>query len=508
MGFVKASGQELTLDGKPILLRGFGLGGWFLPEGYMWKLYGKCDRPRRMEALIEGLCGEAYAGRFWREYGERYITEGDMELIAKQGFNSVRLPINARHLAQEETLLRIDRLIAWCKKHGLLVILDMHGAPGGQTGTNIDDCEADRPELFENPDYQHELIDLWRMLARRYRNETTVAGYDLLNEPLPEWFSGYNAMVLPLYRQLVQAVREEDQNHLIIVEGVHWATDFSIFEPLQNEPLDDNCMLQFHKYWSNPDRESILPYLQYRERLNMPLFMGEGGENNLEWYTAVFPLYERENISWSFWSYKKMDCSNSPVTFPRPKEWDELIRHLDGEQLLESRRAVEIFDGFLQAIAEPQINPGVFRALKREAPVSIPAEHYDACGAVSQRMPGAEYRMEDGLTILFANGKTGKPNYQRYGGESQPEEENLVVRLLPGDSASYRFLGAREGVVALTAKGSGSLSLRIGIWHEALEIPAGWHALPVPFARPESGECMLAVTCINGEVLLDDIGIQ
>lgn len=508
MGFIKASGRGLTLDGKAILLRGFGLGGWFLPEGYMWKLYGKCDRPRRMESFIEGLCGEAYARSFWHRYGGHYITEWDMDLIAKQGFNSVRLPLNARHLTQEETLDRIDRLIAWCKARGLLVILDMHGAPGGQTGTNIDDSAMDRPELFESDAFQQELITLWRMLARRYQNETAVAGYDLLNEPLPEWFGGYNTLVLPLYRRLTAAVREEDQNHLIIVEGVHWATDFSIFDPLEIEPLDNNCMLQFHKYWSNPDLESIQTYLKYREQLNMPLFMGEGGENNLAWYTAAFPLYERENISWSFWSYKKMDCRNSPVTFLRPDGWDELISHLDGTLQLGGQRAKEILESFLQSIAEPKVNQDVFRALKRDAPITIPAEHYDTCGSVSQRMPGAEYRMEDGLTILFANGKTGKPDYRRYGGEEQPEEENLILRLLPGDSAAYRFHGGREGAIALTAKGPGSLSLKLGLWQETLEVVQGWQKLSVHYSIQAVKESTLSVTCISGVVMLDDIDIQ
>ncbi len=495
------------LDGKPLLLRGFGLGGWLLPEGYMWKLYGKCDRPRRMEALIEGLCGEAYAMHFWQKYFDWYITAWDMEQIKKQGFNSVRLPLNARHLGEEEPLTRIDNLIAWCRKLGLFVILDMHGAPGGQTGTNIDDCENDRPELFEKDAHQQELIDLWRMLARRYKDETAVAGYDLLNEPLPQWFSSHNASVLPLYRRLTQAIREEDNNHMIIVEGVHWATDFSIFEALENEPLDDNCMLQFHKYWSNPDRESITPYLNFREKLNMPLFMGEGGENNLPWYTAVFPLYERENISWSFWSYKKMDCKNSPITFPMPHGWDDLIRHLDGELELSSDHAEQIFDGFLHAIATPQMNHDVFRALRRQPPLTIPAEHYDTCKAVSNRLPGADYRATDGLTIQFLNGKTGEPNYQRYGGEDQPEEENLILRLFTGDSATYRLSGGKDINITLTAKGPGRICLQAGNWQETVVILSEWKKHSLIYGDDSTGSVELSVTCIAGEVLLDDIEI-
>jgi hypothetical protein len=240
----------------------------------------------------------------------------------------------------------------------------------------------------------------------------------------------------------------------------------------------------------------------------MPLFMGEGGENNLAWYTAVFPMYERENISWSFWSYKKMDCKNSPVTFLRPEGWDDLIRQLDGAGQLDRLKAIQIFDNFLHSIAEPKVNRDVFRALSREAPIILPAEHYDECSAISQRILGAEYRLGDGLTILFASGKAGKPNYQRYGGEDQPEEENLILRLLPGDSATYRFHGGKEGVIALTLKGPGCLSLRLGLWQETLQVIKGWQKQQVIYPHEDGGERVLDVTCINGEVMLDDIDIR
>jgi len=59
--YLKADGTKIKASsGENILLRGFGLGGWLLPEGYMWKLFTKCDRPRRMENLIEGLCGKKF----------------------------------------------------------------------------------------------------------------------------------------------------------------------------------------------------------------------------------------------------------------------------------------------------------------------------------------------------------------------------------------------------------------------------------------------------------------
>ena len=368
MSYVHACGRHLERDGLPILLRGFGLGGWLLPEGYMWKLPSPCDRPRRMEALVARLCGEGYAASFWQRYLDTYITQADIAWIAQEGFNCVRLPINARHLSDGTAWPYIDACIAWGRAHGVYVMLDMHGAPGGQTGQNIDDCENDQPELFQNPAHQDALVSLWRQIALRYRDQEMVVGYDLLNEPLPNFFAQYNALLLPLYRRIAAAIREVDPHHMLVLEGLHWATDFSVFEPLRLQPLDDNCLLQFHKYWSPPDVESLRPFIDCAQALGMPLLAGESGENNLDWYAAAFPMYERHGMSWSFWSYKKMACDNSPVTFAMPEGWAHIVQCAAGGALPRDE-AIPIFDAFLANVASATHCPAVIRALTKRAPI-------------------------------------------------------------------------------------------------------------------------------------------
>ncbi len=335
IGFVRAEGSKLVNgEGREILLRGVGFGNWLLPEGYMWKFPKEGDRPRRIERMIEILIGSVKAKRFWELYYERYIAEADIERIAAEGFNSVRVPINARFLLEEGDSLRIkdhhlayiDRLIGWCRDHRLYVILDLHGAPGGQTGTNIDDSVNDHPDLFTDEKNKRLTVELWRKLADRYKDEWIVAGYDLLNEPLPDWFSIYNNQIMPLYKAIVKAIREVDTRHLIILEGVHWATDWSIF----TEKIDDNLMLQFHKYWSNPHTESLRPYLEKRDEWYVPIFMGEGGENSKDWYVAAFQLFEEHGISWNFWPWKKLDTTNSPCSINMPDDWHLLVRYLEG----------------------------------------------------------------------------------------------------------------------------------------------------------------------------------
>jgi endoglucanase len=355
-GFVHAEGTKiLDGSGQELLLRGVGLGNWLLPEGYMWKFKGtNADRPRRIEKLIRNLIGETEADDFWQHFGKNYIREEDVKKIASEGFNSIRVPMNSRHLFSEvngqiildDHIHLIDRFIEWCKKHELYVILDLHGAPGGQTGANIDDCENNYPELFSNEENKIKTIGLWRKLANRYRDEWIIAGYDLLNEPLPQEHSNYFADLLPLYKAITAAIREVDKNHMIILEGAHWATNFSIFTHIK----DYNTVLQGHKYWNNTDAESIKHFLEKRDELNVPIWLGETGENNNEWYRSTFRLLESFNIGWNFWPWKKLDTVNSPYSINPPEDWYKILDYISVGKHPGKEEAKRILNEYLNNI--------------------------------------------------------------------------------------------------------------------------------------------------------------
>jgi len=450
--FVHAQGQKIV-DGKgqEILLRGVGLGSWFLPEGYMWCFPNEGDRPRRMEAMVEALVGKEKAQSFWTTYYSNYIGEKDVEQMAKEGFNSLRLPINARFLMDEVTFAYreehfqiVDRLLDWCEKYGVYVILDLHGALGGQTGTNIDDSPHDHPDLFTNPLYQDMTVELWRTLAGRYKDRSIIAAYDLLNEPLPNWFSKYNQQVMPLYERIVKVIREVEPHHMITLEGVHWATDWSIFP---KDLPDDNLLLQFHKYWNNPDTESISKYLKAREEWNVPIFMGEGGENNKHWYTGAFRLFEDHNISWNFWTWKKMNTTNSPCSIKKPEGWDRLVRYLTHGEDLEASVAQEILWTFLENMKfeNCDYHGAVVRSLFRRPNVTIPAVFYDYQGeGVSHfgsqtRANTPAFRMGDAMEIRFVHEESKKVNFEHGQGQEWKDEEWLCLHLNSGEWVVYSF---------------------------------------------------------------------
>ena len=72
----------------------------------------------------------------------------------------------------------LDDNIAWAKSHGVYLILNMHVPPGGFQSLGNGKALWDRPEL------QDRLIALWTAIARHCKGEPTIAGYDLLNEPV------------------------------------------------------------------------------------------------------------------------------------------------------------------------------------------------------------------------------------------------------------------------------------------------------------------------------------
>ena len=384
--FLHTQGQDIVNEqGDKILLRGVGLGNWLLPEGYMWKFGSEGDRPRRIEKIVSDLIGPDKARRFWTEFRKNYIAEADIQRIAQLGYNSVRPALNARLFVNqanpgaEDGFALLDNLIKWCKANNVYVIIDMHAASGGQTGQNIDDSANDRPELFSQPTNQDDLVQLWSAIAKRYKDEPAVAGYDLLNEPLPARTgaaAAYRAQLEPLYKRITKAIREVDSRHMIIVEGADWANDWSVF----TGPFDKNMVYQFHYYcWDTPTVvKSIQPYLEYRARFNAPVWVGETGEGNNAIHWATTEYFESQSIGWAFWPWKKMETRNTPYSIKAPADWDAISAYSRGGEKPSAEVAQRALDELLINIRLENCVyfPDVVNSMMRRVPVRIEAENF------------------------------------------------------------------------------------------------------------------------------------
>lgn len=175
--------------------------------------------------------------------------EADFARVAELGMNLVRFYLNydlfeddaEPYAYRDSGWAWLDANVAWAKRHGVYLILNMHVPQGGFQSIGAGDA------LWTEPENQERLIALWRAIAERYRDEPTIAGYDLLNEPRPplakqQW--------IELATRIGSAIRAVDPDHLLVVErlnsiGEDWSSD----EDMNFFVVpDENVLYEFHFY--------------------------------------------------------------------------------------------------------------------------------------------------------------------------------------------------------------------------------------------------------------------
>lgn len=300
------------------------------------------------------------------EHFNTFITEADVAAIAAMGLDHVRLPVDYNWIEDEEGapieagLKHIDDCVAWCEKHGLNLLLDLHKA-FGYTFDPLD-VDADREIFFHDAALQARFIALWRRLAKRYGSHAGVA-FDLLNEVIsPNVAEPWNDIV----DRTVAAIREDAPNTWIVVGGVCYNNVRSV--PLLAPPRDGRVVYNFHcyepmvfthqkaywvegmpadldvKYPDDLDHYKALseqlsfdlagaiagydvnslgvdffealfaPAVEAAERNDAPLYCGEYGvidqappEDAVRWHEDIHAAFTRHGIGRALWNYKNKD---------------------------------------------------------------------------------------------------------------------------------------------------------------------------------------------------------
>lgn len=319
---VGADGFIYNGMGDEVVLRGINLGGWLIQETWMCPVVGsECNLDSINLLKSRGFTDEQIRTLF-QSYADNYITEKDIENIAKMNMNCIRLPFWYRNFMDDDLnfytedpddnpgFQLIDRLVGWAEKYRLYVILDLHGAPGGQS-TNHCCGTLNQNELYTDEANLDAMERLWEAIATRYKDSGTVAAYDVMNEPMNNdtslengWAAGsetaltYTHMV---YDRMYKAIRSIDPNHMISVEGI-WSGD-CLPDPAKYGW--ENMLYQMHLYDSTADMIDyrVGELVALREKYGVAIYVGEFN-NGDELYTYALELYAEHNISRTAWTYK------------------------------------------------------------------------------------------------------------------------------------------------------------------------------------------------------------
>jgi endoglucanase len=341
---LQAKGFQIMDGEQPVRLRGVNLGGWMLIEDYIiglpwteWKI---------REQFRRNLGEESYSA-FFNAYMESYISEADISFLAKKGFNFVRLPFNYRHFESdlapgqwlEDGFRCLENVVQLCHKYNLWVLLDLHAAPGAQARDQNAGSAYGEAYLWHHKYFMDRTAAFWKELARRYKGNTTIAGYNLLCEPVT-----YDVPLLnQFYTQIIRAIREVDPNHIIALDPNHWAKDICslqdrLFEDPQVIPAihhyysDDEAFAQATSYPGSVngkvcDRAALERTLNGKHderRIPRPTMVGEFGVDitatqpfavQLAITRDLISIFEEKGWSWSMWCYK--DLRQMGIVNPR-----------------------------------------------------------------------------------------------------------------------------------------------------------------------------------------------
>ncbi len=471
-GFLHADGKILVNgDGEEVLLRGWGAGNWNNPEGFMigaitdFKMAANpnavitasgMDRGRSFIKTVRETCGSAYARDFWNRWMNTYMTEEDIALMEKLGYNSVRLPISARCFLEEEpgfiwveeAFSMLERVLDWCKKHHIYGILDLHGAVAGQSCLPCDDGIDNQPRLFmEEESYERTLV-LMEEFARRFHAHEGLGGYNIVNEPLSNFMGDANDKYIPrlkeFYRDCIRRCRVYDKNHAFFLEGNHFTNRVTIFDE-DYDPECHNWVLTIHCYSKRPEFSGIAAALAKADKLSVPVWMAETGGSG-RWMSAQYEMLLEYHIGYNIWSWKHAEGAGacSVVNHPLPEGWEKINDYVSkGAARPSYKESQEIFDRYIECLKfeNCRIDDKDSIAVLRTKGADIPASGFDLspAGAYKGYDPygnEAGYRPGCGLEMIFKKGYTTR---ETVAGHPKPDTdwENLLLVLHEGESVSY-----------------------------------------------------------------------
>lgn len=307
-GFVTAGGKEVILKGVNINDEVFDClnYGTPIPDGN-----GEAFR------LIEKRFGNYGARDLFFKVIESRVSDDDIRYFKKTGINCIRIPLrnyvllkNGNAEKEDIDFSRLDKLVAKCRKAGIYIIFDLHAAPGYQNNDKSCGKENDC-KLFERSrrsfGYRNDTIKIWTKLAKHYKNEPAVAAYDLLNRPLNRVVDAdeKKEMLFSLYNRTLKAIREMNDNHVVIMECAGMIERLPDAEKLKGKNVAFGIYSHYHTVY---EAKSVIKSVLKLKENNMPVIACK--VRLYENCSHIPDMLDSEGISWLGGDYKGKSTEN------------------------------------------------------------------------------------------------------------------------------------------------------------------------------------------------------
>ncbi|WP_170178534.1 DUF4493 domain-containing protein [Flammeovirga pectinis] len=270
---------------------------------------GKLYDPNGMEFVARGVNN----AHFWFDNGGRDLALNALSAINANSSNMVRLvwqtDYNASNWENEEETVRLRKMINTCIANGMVPMIEMHDATGGENKEQIDAIVA----YYTRPDILSVMKEFESILLINIANE----------------WSGKDAVYRDTYTEAVTNLRNAGIMHTLVIDASGWGQDIQhVFDYGQNiidsDPLK-NILFSVHMYQSFRTEQSITAALEKAVELKLPLVVGEFGFKHGDPavdipFEHILSECERLEIGWLAWSWK--GNSGGVEYLDLVEEWD------------------------------------------------------------------------------------------------------------------------------------------------------------------------------------------